>query len=89
MFKGFAQLRVILTSNVFLRRISRELHQTNIHLARANELKEMELQLAYPARYKAVKAGKAGHTGKLVEISVASVNDWNNAWAETHPQLDE
>lgn len=88
MFKGFAQLRTILTSNIFLRRISRELHQTNIHLARANELKEIELQLAHPARYKAIKSSKAGHTGKLVQISVASVEDWNAAYAELHPDLD-
>jgi hypothetical protein len=80
-------VRQTLTGLVFLRRISRALQEQNKLLTRMNELKELELSLGHPAAYKSHK-GNMGRTPRVVEISVASVEAWDKAWAESHPQLD-
>lgn len=85
---AFARARANLTSVVFLRRISRELH-------RMNELEELRLSCEYPAQYKAYKATGTpnfspalARTSRMVGISTPAYADWSKYWEEKHPRQE-
>lgn len=83
----FWKLRGFITGLVFLRRISRALEAQNKLLERNNELLDAQLNIEHPAAYRAYKSNK-GQPTRVASISVASVDDWNRQWYESHP-LDE
>lgn len=87
MFDGFARLRQSLTIIVFLRRISRELHDANV-LTRAR------LSLDYPAWYKTngladIASKKITKRPKLTDIGTMDIEKINEKWREKHPELSD
>lgn len=88
MFQGFSKFRTSLTGLVFLRRISRALDAHNKLLEEQIALDRMKLQIEHPAAYKSHLVNRS-RTGRVTDISVAKVEDWNTQWREGHPESDE